>query len=110
MDDRKFYSIITFAFGIIGFLCAVIMMSILFFSISTKIMYGNDPYIYCSCIVMLCFICNRFLYKKGEKSKLSTFGSLFGILSIIPIVSFFVIFFLILFLGPFLTNYNPPNF
>ena len=110
MDDKKFYSKIAFSFGIIGLLCSVIMVSILIVSLNKKINYGNEPYIYCSCIILLCFICNRFLYKKGEKNKLSIFGSLFGLLSIIPIVLFFVILFLILLLTPYLLNYTPRNF
>lgn len=108
MDDNKFYSLITFVFGIIGFLCSVIMQILLCISVNKNIKFGNTPYIYCSCIAMLCFICNRYLYKKGEKRKLATIGSLFGILSIVPIVLFFVILFIVLCLGPFLINYNPP--
>lgn len=108
MEDNKFYSLITFIFGIIGFLCSVIMVILLSISVNLNIKFGNTPYIYCSGIVMLCFICNRYLYKKGEQSKIATIGSLFGVLSMIPIVLFFIILFVVLFLGPFLVNYNPP--
>ena len=107
MEDKKFYSLMTFIFGIIGLLCAVIMICILLQSIYTKIKFGNEPYLYCSCIIIFCFICNRFLYKRGEKNELSTAGSLFGFLSLIPIILFFMILILVLGMGPFLINYNP---
>ncbi len=110
MDDKKFYGLITFIFGIIGVICSVIMITILIIGIMNTKSFGNLLYIYCSCIIILCFICNRHLYKKSEKSRLSTFGSLFGILSIVPIVLFLITFFIVLFLGAYLINYTPHIF
>ena len=111
MDDKDFYGLITFIFGIIGFLCSLIQIAILCFSMNTENSFGNSPYIFCSCVIMLCFICNKYLYKNNEKSKLSTIGSLLGILSIIPIILFLIIFFLVLIFGSFLiNNYNPTIF
>ncbi len=109
MEDSKFYGVMSFVFGIIGFLCSVIMVGILCYCMNTNVRFGNVPYIFCSCVSFLCFIFNRFLYKKSEKNRLSTFGALFGILSIVPIVLFFIVFILVVFAGTFIINNFTPT-
>lgn len=106
MDDKKFYGYIELILGIIGILCSIITCLLIWMNRTYKIKFGNNPYIYFTIIMLLCFIINLFLQKKYEKTSLSKIGSILCIISLVPLLLFVTIFIFALLLTPFILLYH----
>ncbi len=110
MEDDKFYSWISFVLGVSGFLGTISLCAFFWAYRKNGIDFGRSPYSYFFLIVIASFICNICVRKKiAVKSGIAKAGFFFGLLSILPIVLFFISLILVLTIGPFLLVYIPPQ-
>lgn len=107
MNNTSFYGGLMFFLGIIGFICSIIDCALLYIYKEYGIKFGNIPYIYFSCIVIICYICNIYLQKRYSSTLLSRIGVFFSKVSLLPIGLFVISILFSILILPFIIIFLP---